>query len=62
MARCVGFTPKIKGSAENCANCKRCDGTKCLDKELLNELYEESISFNAFDHMMRGNRGISRPV
>jgi len=59
MPRCVGFEPEAVGCNENCANCKNWDGKKCLVRKLLDELYEESRGFNAFDRMMRGNRGIT---
>lgn len=62
MAKCVGFTTKGLGLKTNCANCENWNGSKCLVQKILNELYEESRDFDVFNHMMRGNRGISGPM
>jgi len=54
---CVGFEPKEIGLNPNCTNCKNWNGT-CLVRNLLDELYQESPKFDAFNHMMRSNRGV----
>lgn len=59
MAECIGFDPKKVGLKANCANCKSWNGEKCHNRDLLNELYEESPKYKAIDRMMRGNRGIT---
>lgn len=56
---CVGFTPKKKGLLINCGNCKNYDGTTCLVRDELDELYEESPKYRAYDMMMRTNRGVN---
>jgi len=60
--QCVGFTPRETGLGENCGNCKnwnRKNGEQvCIVRELLDELYAEGTRFNAFDRMMRTNRGV----
>lgn len=55
---CVGYTPKATGLNINCGNCKMWAKSKCLDRRLLNELYEESPKFKANEQMMWQNRGI----
>lgn len=56
--KCVGFTPK-KGLLINCGNCKNYDGTTCLVRVELDELYAEGPKYRAFDRMMRSNKGIN---
>jgi len=58
MVRCVLFAPVKAGWAKVCTNCKRWDGKRCKDKQLLLEMYEDSEEFKAYDQMMRGNEGI----
>ena len=55
---CVGFESKKVGLSPNCGNCKQYNGKTYLVKTELDELYEESKSFEAFDRMMRQNKGI----
>jgi len=55
---CVGYTAKDVGFNINCGNCKSWGILGCNAKELLNELYAESLRFKAIDRMMRGNRGV----
>ena len=57
LAKCIGFEQKKAGLKVNCANCKNWNG-KCLVRNLLDELYQESPKFDAFSHMMRSNRGV----
>lgn len=56
---CVGFTPKDKKVAVNCGNCGNYNGVTCRVRKELDELYEISPRYKAFDRMMRGNRGLS---
>ncbi|KLU66319.1 hypothetical protein DEAC_c17180 [Desulfosporosinus acididurans] len=56
---CVGFTPKRKGAAVNCGNCENWKNASCSVRAILDELYEESPKFRAYDMMMRTNRGIN---
>jgi len=53
---CVGFEPREAGLIVNCGNCKNWDGA-CLARDMLDELYEESAKFKAYDRQMRTNRG-----
>jgi len=55
---CIGFEPRKAGLSPNCGNCKHYNGKTCLIKAELDDLYEESRSFEAFDRMMRSNKGI----
>ncbi|MDA8228736.1 MAG: hypothetical protein M0T74_13765 [Desulfitobacterium hafniense] len=54
---CVGYEPTKAGLNPNCGNCDNYDG-KCKVRKILDELYEISPQFNAFDRMMRGNKGV----
>jgi len=54
---CVGFESKKVGLRPNCGNCNNWNG-KCKVRKELDELYEISPRFEAFDRMMRGNRGV----
>jgi hypothetical protein len=56
--QCVGFTPRSVGLIVNCGNCKMWIKSKCQDRRLLDELYVESPKFNAYDHIMRDNKGV----
>jgi len=58
MVRCVLFTPIESGCTKACTNCKRWDGKRCIDAQRLQEMYEDSEEFKAYDQMMRGNKGI----
>ena len=58
---CVGYEPRKAGLNPNCGNCSNWIG-KCKVRKILDELYEISPKFNAFDRMMRGNKGISGPI
>ena len=55
---CIGYEHRELGLTPNCANCKNWDKT-CLVRYILDDLYAESRAFNAFDRMMRSNRGVS---
>ncbi|SDG47891.1 hypothetical protein [Desulfosporosinus hippei] len=55
---CVGYEPMKVGLNPNCGNCKNWIG-KCKVRKILDELYEISPQFNAFDRMMRDNRGVT---
>lgn len=59
MARCVLFTPIESVGTKACTNCKRWNGKRCIDEQRLQEMYEESEEFKAFDHMMRDNKGVN---
>jgi hypothetical protein len=55
-------TPKEKGVAVNCGNCKNWKNDSCSVRYILDELYAETKRFKVFDHMMRTNKGIQGPM
>ena len=59
MVRCVLFVPTESVGTKACTNCKRWNGKRCKDAQRLREMYEDSTEFKAFDHMMRGNKGLN---
>jgi hypothetical protein len=58
MKRCQLYRPIEKDSTEKCPNCKRWNGKRCRDEQLLRELYEDSNEFKFFNRLMRENKGI----
>lgn len=62
MARCLHFEPIAQGVRKNCANCKRWNGKRCRDEQLLRKLYEESKEFEFYDRLMRENKGVNGPL
>jgi hypothetical protein len=62
MAKCNYFIPVEPGFKETCANCKRWNGKRCLDEQLLRKLYEELKEFEFYDRLMRENKGVNGPL
>lgn len=66
---CQEHKPMYVGALPNCATCKRYNwkAGKCREmiwvkqwvKQWVRDEYAESRAFNAFDRMMRSNRGVS---
>jgi hypothetical protein len=56
--RCKLFVAVEPGYKENCANCRRRKGERCMDEAILRKLYLDSKEFIIFDFMMRNNKGI----
>jgi len=61
---CKGHKPRYKGALLNCATCRRYNFRtgKCREmlwvKEWVRDEDTERSVFDAFDRMMRGNRGV----
>ncbi|MHB1654413.1 MAG: hypothetical protein ACYCVD_18375 [Desulfitobacteriaceae bacterium] len=62
MANCKYFIAMKLGDRVNCANCKRWNGERCRDEQLLRKQYEETQEFEFYDRMMRENKGIQGPL
>ncbi|WP_407312089.1 hypothetical protein [Desulfosporosinus sp. SB140] len=62
MSVCLYFLPNKIGHHDNCANCRRWNGTRCQIERPWIKPYEDSEEFDFYDRLMRDNKPVAGPL